>query len=307
MGQSRRRKSRRIFPKPPAQFPEKIWPAPFFLAEEIRHGNSSLFQGAGLSTGDFGDCSTMTRDQSTAFLLATVLFFTVTYVTAIVCGHFVEYRGLKANYSRKIGHFLTIGLPWGLQHALSLDQNIIAVVLAAMVTPAHLLLFVRPIRDRFPLVALMFRSLDRPEDRPHTLTWLLTQYVAVYAVYLLVYAVLLWRGAAVWMTIAIVINVIGDGLAEPVGVAFGRRAYTCRAIFSRRTYQRTLEGSICVLLSGLICIALLQQTFQPRQFWIALAVIPISATIAEACSPHTWDAPFLFLVVGVELVLLTFL
>ena len=249
----------------------------------------------------------MTRDESTAFLIATVVFFTVTYVTALVCGYFVQYHELKANYSRKIGHFLTIGVPWGLQHALGLDQNMLAVVLAAMVTPTHLLLFIRPIRDRVPLVATMFRSLDRPEDRPHTLTWLLTQYVAVYIVFLLVYAVLLWRGAALWMTIAIVINVIGDGLAEPVGVAFGRHAYTCRAIFSRRTYQRTLEGSLCVLLCGVICIALLRHEFQPRQFWIALAVIPLSATIAEACSPHTWDAPFLFLVVGVELILLTFI
>lgn len=249
----------------------------------------------------------MTRDESNAFLLATLLFFTVTYVTAIVCGHFVEHRGLKANYSRKIGHFLTIGVPWGLQHALGLDQNMIAVLLAAMVTPTHLLLFVQPIRDRFPLVALMFRSLDRPEDRPHTLTWLLTQYVAVYVVYLSVYAVLLWRGAVVWMTIAIVINVIGDGLAEPVGVALGRHAYSCRAIFSRRTYQRTLEGSFCVLFSGVICIALLKHEFEPRQFWIALAVIPISAALAEARSPHTWDAPFLFLVVGGELILLTYL
>ncbi|MBA4019795.1 MAG: hypothetical protein C0483_21730 [Pirellula sp.] len=248
----------------------------------------------------------MNRDESTAFLFATVVFFTVTYVTAALCGHLVQHHGLKTNYSRKIGHFLTIGVPWGLQHALSLDQNMVAVVLAAMVTPTHLLLFVRPIRDRVPLVATMFRSVDRPEDRPHTLKWLITQYVAVYIVYLLVYAVLLWRGAAVWMTVAIVINVIGDGLAEPVGVAFGRHAYTCRALFSRRTYQRTLEGSLCVLLSGVICIALLRHEFQPLQFWIALAVIPISGAVAEAYSPHTWDGPFLFLVIGAELVLLTF-
>ncbi|MGC3969262.1 MAG: hypothetical protein QM775_18455 [Pirellulales bacterium] len=248
----------------------------------------------------------MTPDELIRFLISAAVFFATTYTVAYVCGYLVQRHGLKPNYSRKIGHFMTIGVPWALQRLFDLEGNWHVVVLTAVIAPLHLLLFAKPIRERLPTVNMMFASLDRPEDRPHTLRWLWTQYVAAYAVFLLMYALLLDRGFAAWATIAIVVNVLGDGLAEPVGVALGRHEYRCHALFSQRTYCRTLEGSACVFLSGLLAVLILRPEFAPVQFYLALLLVPISAALAEAYSPHTWDAPFLFLVVGGELVALTY-
>jgi hypothetical protein len=243
--------------------------------------------------------------ETAAFFTAQILFFAVSFGVAYFCGSMVE-RGLKVNYSRKIGHFITVGFPFVLQQTFGLDKNLTAVALAAVVTPMHLAVYVKPIRERIPAVATMFRSFDRPEDRPHTLAWLSTQYAAVFAVYFGIYAVLIYRGVGTWMLIPIIVNVVGDGLAEPVGVRFGTHSYQCSALFTRRSYIRTWEGSACVFLSAVAGIFLCGATLTPIQLGLALAVIPISAALAEAVSPHTWDAPFLFLVVGGEMALLSF-
>jgi len=248
----------------------------------------------------------MNPSETTAFFTATLLFFAASFSVAYVCGRLVERFGLKVNYSRKIGHFITVGFPWVLQQAFGLDKNLTAVALAAVVTPMNLAIYVRPIRERIPVVATMFRSFDRPEDRPHTLSWLATQYVAVFAIYFGVYALLLFRGVGAWMVIPIIVNVVGDGLAEPIGVRFGTHPYQCSALFTRRRYVRTWEGSACVFLSAVAGIFLCFGMLSPLQLGLALAVVPVSAALAEAVSPHTWDAPFLFLVVGGELALLSF-
>ena len=249
----------------------------------------------------------MNRSETIAFFTATLLYYSAAYLTAFCGGLLVERRGLKVNYTRKINHFVTMCLPWLFQQLFGLQNNLVAAGLAAVFTPAHLALYVRPIRERVPAVATMFRSQDRPEDRPHTLSWLATQYIAVYAVYLAPYPVMMSSGATIWMGIVIAVNAIGDGLAEPVGVAFGRHPYGCYGLFCPQKYHRTWEGSACVFVSGVIAICVCRHTFNPLQFAIALILVPISSTIAEAVSPHTWDAPFLFLIVSMDLVLVAFL
>lgn len=248
----------------------------------------------------------MNSHEAAAFTIGILLYYVIGYIVAYIGGHVVDKYHVKVNYTRKINHLVTIGLPFLLQYAFHLEHNLVAVALAAALAPCNLLLYMKPIRDRSPVVAMMFRSFDRPEDRPHTLSWLWTQYFAVFAVYMAIYPVLIASGAVVWMTIPIIVNAVGDGLAEPVGVAFGRHSYSCSALFTRRTYQRTVEGSACVFLSALIPILMSRHTFTDLQFIAALVTIPISAALAEAISPHTWDAPFLFLVIGGELALLSF-
>jgi hypothetical protein len=39
-------------------------------------------------------------------------------------------------------------------------------------------------------------------------------------------------------------------------------------------------------------------SFSTPQFIGALLIVPISITLAEAFSPHTWDTPYMFLVGG---------
>ena len=47
---------------------------------------------------------------------------------------------------------------------------------------------------------------------------------------------------------------------------------------------------------------LLSEQLDTAQFVVALAIIPIIMTLAEAFSPHTWDGPFLYLAGGVSTV-----
>jgi dolichol kinase len=95
--------------------------------------------------------------------------------------------------------------------------------------------------------------------------------------------------------IPILIGGIGDGLAEPVGVRFGKRTYQVPALVSGRSYERTLEGSACVFLTSVVVVLAFHAMFTAPQLMVALAAVPLLMTLAEARAPHTWDQPFLFL------------
>ena len=104
--------------------------------------------------------------------------------------------------------------------------------------------------------------------------------------------------------IIIIINGIGDGLAEPIGVRFGKHKYKTHALFTKKKYERSLEGSACVFLTALIAIILFSKSFSPIQFIVAIITIPILMTLAEAFAPHSWDNPFLFIVGEIQLFLI---
>jgi len=95
--------------------------------------------------------------------------------------------------------------------------------------------------------------------------------------------------------IPVLITAIGDGLAEPVGVRFGRHKYKVKALTSNRTYYRSLEGSSCVFIASLLIVGLHYAHFSLPQFIAAMVLMPVVMTLTEAFSPHTWDSPTLFL------------
>ena len=141
----------------------------------------------------------------------------------------------------------------------------------------------------------MFLSFDRPEDRPHTLLWLSTQITVGYLILIPAIICFFSTGYGGLILIPILVNGIGDGLAEPVGVRFGRYKYRTYAIFSKIKYERTVEGSACVFFTSVIVIIFFQSGFTSSEFICLLIVFPIVMTLAEAFAPHTWDTPFLFL------------
>jgi len=96
--------------------------------------------------------------------------------------------------------------------------------------------------------------------------------------------------------IPILVYGIGDGLAEPVGVRFGRIRYNAYALFTNRKYFRTIEGSAVVFLTSLVVVLFYASYFSQVQFIAALIAIPVGMTLAEAFSPHTWDSPIMFFV-----------
>ena len=62
-------------------------------------------------------------------------------------------------------------------------------------------------------------------------------------------------------------------------------------------FVRSLEGSACVFLSAMLSVfAVYSEWGNTTRFVIALAIVPITMTAAEAFSPHTCDTPFIFLV-----------
>lgn len=248
----------------------------------------------------------MDRQQLISFAWATLIFLGVSYGIYYICGLLVDLYHAPIAYTRKLMHFVTYVLPWSLQHLFGFQNSLPAMVAAACLVPLHMLVFIEPLRRRSPTLSRMFRGIERPEDRPYTLFWLMTQFGAAYLVYAVVYAGLIFRNATGWMIIPLLVLTVGDGLAEPVGVTFGRHPYMTRALNGSRHYHRTLEGSACVLLTGCLTVAACSFTLTTPQLIAAMFVVPMSGTLAEAYAPHTWDQPIMLLVMGGELLAISF-
>ena len=69
-------------------------------------------------------------------------------------------------------------------------------------------------------------------------------------------------------------------------------------MFSKKTYYRSIEGSLCVFLTGIFSVIFMHDHLNDMEFIFALAIMPLALTLTEALSPHTWDAPFIWLMGG---------
>ena len=104
------------------------------------------------------------------------------------------------------------------------------------------------------------------------------------------------------LSIPILINGIGDGLAEPIGIRFGKHRYQTRALFTSKKHIRSIEGSACVFITSILVIYYNNYPFTDLQFVVAITAIPILMTLAEAFSPHTWDSSLLYGTGGMTLI-----
>jgi dolichol kinase len=227
------------------------------------------------------------------------------YLIAYAGGLLVEKKGVRVNYTRKINHFALFFLPAILDRIIPFEETPAAVLVFSLIGMLSLVIFIRPLRHNAPVIRRMFRSFDRPEDRPHTMAWLVTQFFGTFIVFIPFAIYFSNRDLMDLIYIPILINGIGDGLAEPVGIRFGRHHYETSALFTDRRYTRTLEGSACVFITSILVVIAYYAYFSQPQFIAALLLVPILMTLAEALSPHTWDSPFLVLVGGGVLVFIT--
>lgn len=218
------------------------------------------------------------------------------YLIQYGCGMLVVHKSVKVNYTRKIGHFSLFLIPVFLDRIIVYEQNLGVFLIGFIITLITLLIYIYPVRRQVPFINMMFTGFDRPEDRPMTLLWLSTQIIAGYLVIIPFIVLYTIHGLMHLIMLPLLIACIGDGLAEPVGVRFGRHKYRVRALFTDKKYYRTLEGSACVFITSLMVIAAYHQAFTPPQLLAAMLVMPIAMTLTEAFSPHTWDSPTLFLV-----------
>ena len=124
-------------------------------------------------------------------------------------GLLVSRNAVKVNYTRKINHFTSLVAPYLLSFlfqsgiASNIDTSIVTEavqflnnpsiqlaipLLVILIKPlcellAGLLYFVfllKPARERVRFFETAFLSINRPEDEPHTLFWMVSQLVATY-------------------------------------------------------------------------------------------------------------------------------
>jgi dolichol kinase len=152
---------------------------------------------------------------------------------------------------------------------------------------------------------IQFNSLDRPEDRPYNLKWLIGGNVLPGLAIIVIFDYLFATLGPVKKNLAMVFVLVagvGDGLAEPVGVTLGRHKYATRSCCSSRKYFRSFQGSACVWITTYFWIMLYWYCFtSTTQFWLCMLILPPVMTLAEATSPHTMDTPLLMILGGLIL------
>lgn len=225
-------------------------------------------------------------------------------VVQVITGLMVTQYGVKVNYTRKITHIFYFVIPQLLDtELLEFEKTIytelwtIGIILMSMVAMFH------PFRSRVSLFQLMFAAIDRPEDRPYTVFWFVSQVLVslpIIACFSLLFEHL---GKTNYVFIPVLILVLGDGLAEPVGIRFGAHKYTVKGFLVRTQYTRSIEGSMCVAVFSVVSIFIYYHEFTKASISFVLSAMPIVMTITEAKAPHTWDNPLLLLVGYIVLVI----
>ena len=202
----------------------------------------------------------------------------------------------KVNYTRKLQHFAAYLVP--LINPFGKHDGLLPHLWETLFVMLMFLLLIKPLRENCRFFMLQFNSMDRPEDRPHTLKWIILGNLLP-GLLLSVYFQNLFEKVlhAPYLVMIIVIAVsIGDGLAEPIGKYFGKHKYTVPAWNFKRRYTRSIEGSACVFITTLVAILLFHGEFHSmHQMVAALIVLPPLMTFAEAFAPHSMDTPLMML------------
>ena len=87
----------------------------------------------------------------------------VAYGAGILVGTY----GLKVNYARKISFFAIFLAPLVIVHLAPYHHSLETTGMRSLIGVGMFAMLAAPIRSRVPVLATMFRSFDRPEDRPH--------------------------------------------------------------------------------------------------------------------------------------------
>jgi len=237
--------------------------------------------------------------SSYSYFAAAVVFG---FAGKLLCSWIVMRWQVKINYVRKLGL-----RPW---------KKLAAFVIPLIVTkgqgsiPDTIILFSgtqlitiltewNVVRRRVKLFRFAFISWDRLEDRPYTMRYDLLEDVFRFIIYLPFMAV--FGKASLIVLIPNLVNEFGDGLAEPIGLRFGRHTYRVRALWHQGklwagSFQRSLEGSAAVFIVTAVVLLLFASQLTGLQLTVALLVLPPLMTLAEAVSPHTADGPLIALV-----------
>lgn len=234
-----------------------------------------------------------------------VVMMTVAILGGLACRQFCDFNDkgyietsehswFKVNYTRKFQHFAAYIVPLVIKYKASVSGPIVD-AWGDWFTLLAFTVLIKPVREKCKFFMLQFNSLDRPEDRPNTLLWIIGGNILPG-----LFMIIFWRWLLAMTNqeelafIFIFITGIGDGLAEPVGIWTGKHKYWTSSLGGTRKYSRSFEGSACVFMSGLIFTTCWYRYFStPLEYWLVMIILPPLMTYAEAKSPHTMDTPFL--------------
>lgn len=206
------------------------------------------------------------------------------YACLLLAGWLKRARGWRTGATRKVFHFLIFGSVAAIEalwdtSSVCLFGGMVSLVLlhAILRGEGHLL----------------YEAVARERDAPHR-----THYVVVAYLATLIGGV----AANVWFgplaLVGYLVTGLGDAVAEPVGLRFGRHLYRVPALGVRAV--RSLEGSAAVFGASLLSIALAAGLSPALELSAAalgwVPAVALAATLVEAVTPHGWDNATLQLV-----------
>jgi len=206
-------------------------------------------------------------------------------------------KWFKVNYTRKIQHFAAYLVP--LVSPPTEPLGILPHLWESLFVLFMFLILIKPIRESSTFFMLQFNSLDRSEDRPNTLKWIVLGNMLPGLVIITIFKQLFetYLNMPLLASIVVFTVAIGDGLAEPVGTYWGKKKYVVPSWNLKNRYVRSYAGSACVFLFALLFVVLCYNQFgNPVQFWIAAIVFPPVMTLSEAFAPHSMDTPVMMLI-----------
>ena len=238
-----------------------------------------------------------------AVIIEAVILFVGELLWECILSAVVLRFNIKINYTRKLGNLFKIP-KYFVADLLPFYRSTATSLMTALTVNQTLFcsMYYRKSRERVSFFSYVFLSQDRREDRPDTLIFQVTEDLLRFLIYIPFKLFVANRFSVPEIIfIPIAVNNIGDGLAEPVGVAFGKHKYTTTALyhkgkFFKSKFTRSYEGSSCVFITTLIVVTANYKSFNTTQFWVTFSVLPFLMTIAEAKAPHTNDGPFLALI-----------
>lgn len=242
-------------------------------------------------------------------------------VGGLICRHFcaIDTHGyiitnrhskFKVNYTKKVHHFAAHMLPLLIVKTdLGANKNVPAsldLMWHYWFAMFSTLVLIKPLRERCKILMIQFNAMDRPEDRPYTMLWTIA-YNNIPGYALTIFFRWLYPRTGVHVdlaTIVSLINTVGDGLAEPIGIYFGKHRYKTRGCCNKTAYERSFEGSSCVFMASMVATTIFWHALRTRlQFWFTIMVLPIIMAITEALSPHTVDSCFIHGIGGITLLI----
>jgi len=238
------------------------------------------------------------KEDSELLFLKKFLLYSLYILSAWVLGKLKICYEIKTNYTRKANHIIVWFVPYVVDSIISVSETTLSNIWNIALAVLGLVIWTEPIRnlDKTGFIETTFLAIDRPEDRPNTLKWITYQGIGL-GLTLIPFSILFNEfDKPNYILVPLMIITFGDGLAEPIGIRFGKHKYKVKAIGSTEEYTRSVEGSACVFLSAVTILSILHNEFNDYELITNMIILPIIATLTEALSPHTLDNPIIFTV-----------